>query len=669
MAAMIKRYVESYDFGKVNFENITKFGYPKDGFVIRLKLLKLPETAGNIISIDGLINISQRVLKPDERASLSYYEQGECYFQKTDENGCVPIVEVRMNFQSESHPDWKEMKLGINVLMYDITKKNLYIVFDGVNFRLVYDGVVVNNDFPFGILGEPTDKKVKVGGELISDIAFSVEISKAKYYRKTEVLDRKLNFYTPNGHNNFIGDVVNFYRSGIYHLLYMPDRHHHANRWGCGGHRFEHMITRNFIDWEDVGPIWNVTEQWQSVGTGTMFFHNGKYYAAYGLHTDRTMPRDRVCNREIAEYAKSRGETKTITYGELKKRGMYPSGANYSVSSDGVHFTCGEKVFSSCENPSIYSDGNKLVMYAGYGDCSVWGADEVDGPWKPLNDLKFECYENSTMRNSSECPSFFEWNGYKYLIMGFTGFWRTEKNSDEYIEYASKGFDVYEGLCVPMAAKTDDNRVVIAGWIGGMGWGSAIVHRELVQYENGDVGMKWLPELFPNTCATEIHRNADGEIMLEGKRSYYFEAEIEPHKNKTAEIRFVDSVGDVCELKLDFEGKTAQYAGYKEWERSRTVLPMYKAVRREEQTQAGFNIAPETLPHRCGDFAIANVRYPQKTFKVRVLICCFEKNDCTIIDTEIAETRTLLTNRKSFVPQKIKLTGAIFNEKLFDAEL
>ena len=99
---------------------------------------------------------------------------------------------------------------------------------------------------------------------------------------------------------------------------------------------------------------------------------------------------------------------------------------------------------------------------------------------------------------------------------------------------------------------------------------------------------------------------------------------------ETAEIRFVDSVGDVCELKLDFEGKTAQYAGYKEWKRSKTVLPMYKAVSGAEQTQAGFNIAPETLPHRCGDFAIANVRYPQKTFKVRVLICCFGKNDCTI---------------------------------------
>lgn len=94
---------------------------------------------------------------------------------------------------------------------------------------------------------------------------------------------------------------------------------------------------------------------------------------------------------------------------------------------------------------------------------------------------------------------------------------------------------------------------------------------------------------------------------------------------ETAEIRFVDSVGDVCELKLDFEGKTAQYAGYKEWERSKTVLPMYKAVSGAEQTQAGFNIAPETLPHRCGDFAIANVRYPQKRLKYGFLFAVLRK--------------------------------------------
>lgn len=666
---MIKRYVEAYSFEQMDFKNISDFEYPKDGFVIKLRLKKIPDKNAILVDAYGCIRITQRLLKPEDKLNLTYYEKGECYFQKTDVNGCVPVVEVEINLFSEDHPDWKTMKLGVNSLMYDITEKDLYIVYDTVNFRLVYDGVVINNNLPFGTLKKPNCTAMTVNEEYFSNIAFSDNIVKAKYYRKTETLDKKLNYYTPYGHNTFIGDVVNFYHNGVYHILYMPDRHHHANRWGGGGHHFEHMITRDFINWEDVGPIWDITEQWQSTGTGTMFFHKGKYYIAYGLHTDRTISDDKVCNKEMKEYAEKNGETKVVTYDELKKRGMYPSGANYSVSDDGIHFKCGEKVFSACENPSIYTDGDKLVMYAGYGDCSAWSADEVDKPWKLLKDLKFECFEKAAMRNSSECPSFFEWNGYKYLIMGVTGFWRTEKNSSEYIECASKGFDVYEGLSVPMAAKTDNNRVILAGWIGGMGWGSMVVHRELVQYENGDLGMRWLPEFFPEVSETEIKKNDDGIIEIEGRCSYYFEEEIDPRKSKTAEIRFADGKGDVCELRLDFEKKTAQYAGCKEGEAAADILPMYKAIKTVEQTGFGFNIAPDTLPHRCGDFAIAHVRYPEKPFKVRIMIYYFAKNDCAIIDTEIAGTRTMITNRKGFVPRKILVSTTAENIGLYKAKL
>lgn len=665
---MIKRYVEAYSFEQMDFKNISDFEYPKDGFVIKLRLKKIPDKNAILVDAYGCIRITQRLLKPEDKLNLTYYEKGECYFQKTDKTGCAPVVEVEINLFSENHSDWKEMKLGINTLMYDITEKDLYIVYDTVNFRLVYDGVVVNNNLPFGTIDKPAGAAV-VNREFISDIAFSDEIGAAEYYRTYETLDKKLNFYTPYGHNTFIGDVVNFYHNGVYHLLYMPDRHHHANRWGAGGHHFEHMITCDFINWEDVGPIWDITEQWQSTGTGTMFFHKGKYYIAYGLHTDRTISEDKVCNKEMREYAEQRNKTKIISYDELKSKGMYPSGANYSVSDDGIHFECGEKVFSACENPSIYSNGDDLVMYAGYGDCSAWRSQEVDKPWKLLKELKFECCEESAMRNSSECPSFFEWNGYKYLIMGVTGFWRTEKNSSEYIECASKGFDVYEGLSVPMAAKTDDNRVILAGWIGGMGWGSMVAHRELIQYENGDLGMRWVPELFPEIKETEINKNKDGIISIKEKCSYYFEAEVDPRESSTAEIRFADDKGDVCELRMDFEKKTAQYGSCDENGKAEDILPMYKAIKTVEQTKFGFDIGPEALPHRCGDFAIAHVRYPEKSFKVRVLIYRFEKSDCTIIDTEIAGTRTLLTNRKGFVLQKIYTGANTDNISLFEAKI
>ena len=661
---MIKQYVEAYNFENVHFSD--DFCCSENGFIIKLRLKKLCNTCETLLQIGESIKITQRILKPSDKDKLTYFEKGECYYQKTDKDGCVPVVEIELGFYNEIHPDWTDMKLGINVLMYDITKDDLYVVYDGVNFRLVYGGKVVNNDLPFGNLKKSTDNEININSEYVSYIKFSDE--KAEFLRKTENLDKKLNFYTPYGHNVFIGDVVNFYHDGIYHVLYMPDRHHHGNRWGGGGHHFEHMITRDFVDWEDAGPIWDVTEQWQSTGTGTMFFHNGKYYVAYGLHTSRTIPEDKTGSKLIKEYFEEHGETRIVTGEELCEKGLYPSGASYAVSDDGVHFTQSKKIFSACENPSIYSDGKKLVMYAGYGDCTAWSAEDIDAPWKILDNVKFECDDKSEMHNTSECPSAFEWNGYKYLIMGVTGFWRTEKNSDEYIDYASKGFDVYEGLSVPMASKIFNNRVVIAGWIGGMGWGSMMVHRELVQYKDGNLGMKWIPELFPNISEKSESACADGSFKLTEKNSYYFETELSAETEK-ANIQFIDNAGKVCELRLNVKEKTAQYGSCRIGENAEDLLPMYKAIKTVEQTMSGFNTLPDTLPHKCGDFALAHVCYPVGKIKVKVLVYYFEKNNCTIIDTEIAETRTLITNRQNFIPTIIKPDLEFKNSKLFKADL
>lgn len=658
---MIKQYVEGYNFDNVKFSE--NFVYSENGFVLKLRLKKLPAKNGSILHIGDSINVTQRMITAEDAKSFKNYEKGECYFQKTDENGYVPAVEVELGFLNEEHPEWKTMKLGINTLMYDIIRNDLYIVYDGINFRFVYDGNVINNNLTFGVL-KKSEAAPEIDFEYVDNAEFSND--KAEFLRKINIVDKKLNYYTPFGHNVFIGDVVNFYHDGVYHMLYMPDRHHHGNRWGQGGHRFEHMITRDFADWEDVGPIWDVEEQWQSTGTGTMFFHNGKYYSVYGLHTSRTIPEDKVGSKIIKEYFEKNGETRTVSFDELSEKGLYPGGASYSVSDDGIHFTSGGKIFSACENPSVYSNGNELIMYAGYGDCTAWGAKDIDSPWKIIEDIKFSDGENSPMRNSSECPSTFEWNGYKYLIMGVTGFWRTEKNSDEYIERASKGYDVYEGLSVPMASKISDNRAVIAGWIGGMGWGSMVVHRELVQYEDGNLGMKWIPEMFPKITN---ERDFCGEISMKKGKSYYLEAELEPSHKSEYNIHFIADNGKTCELKLDLNKNTAQYGTCSEGETAEEILPMYKAINTVEQTNCGFNIGPDTLPHKCGDFSIAHVRYPNGTIKVRVMIYAFTKNNGTVIDTEIAGTRTLITNRAAFVPTKITADGEFKNLKLFEADL
>lgn len=666
---MIKRYIESYGFDGVSFKSDGRFDLSEKGFIIKLRLSEYPKEESVILDIPECLTVTQRLLSPQDEEKLDFYEKSECYFQKTDLNGCAPILETEITLNDAMGEKTRKMKLGVNILMYDITKKDLYVVYDTVNFRLVYDGTVINNNLPVGRFECGNSDMIKFDMTNVTNIEYSNKISDAKYYRTYETIDKKLNYYTPHGHNAFIGDIANFYHNGVYHMLYMPDRHHHSNRWGGGGHHFEHMITRDFVNWEDVGPIWDITEQWQSTGTGTMFFYKGKYYVSFGLHTSRVIPEEKIANAAFDSYYKKTGKAKLFTFDELEKMGLYPSGASYAVSDDGINFVQSKKIYNSCENPSIYSKDNELLMYGGYnGSCSVWTADDIDGPWQLKNSVSFECFDSSPMRNSAECPSFFEWNGYKYLIMGVTGFWRTEKNSDVYVEYASKGFDVYEGLAVPMAVKTDDDRVVIAGWIGGMAWGSMVVHRELIQYENGNLGMKWLPELFPEIKNTK--KAHCGSIKIEKeKMSHYFEAEFEPEDNAAFGVRLIDVNGKVCELKLDLAAKKAQYGTCKEGETAEDILPMHEAVKTVENKGCGFDLKPENLPHRCGDFAIANVRYPKGKIKVRILMYYFEKNDGTVIDTEIAGTRTMITNRGGFFPSKAECFGAKAEAQLSEAQL
>lgn len=77
---------------------------------------------------------------------------------------------------------------------------------------------VVNNNLPFGELAEPKNNKVYVNYEVLKGAEFAENFIEAEFFRNTEVLDKKLNYYTPYGHNTFIGDVVNFYNKGFYRL-------------------------------------------------------------------------------------------------------------------------------------------------------------------------------------------------------------------------------------------------------------------------------------------------------------------------------------------------------------------------------------------------------------------------------------------------------------------
>jgi hypothetical protein len=192
-------------------------------------------------------------------------------------------------------------------------------------------------------------------------------VSKVDLVYKTEVIDKSINFYSPRGYNAWAGDVVNFYHNGVYHLLYLYDRHHHGSRWGSGAHTMHHITTKDFITWEEQVPLVSLDKQWKTLGTGTMFYYGGKYYFSHGWHTSRNVPKELLGSTHLKEYYDKNGVFNAVSYKELDNLGFLPNGATYEISDDGINFYPSNVQIHIAENPSIFVNGDKLNLVAGYG--------------------------------------------------------------------------------------------------------------------------------------------------------------------------------------------------------------------------------------------------------------------------------------------------------------
>ena len=320
------------------------------------------------------------------------------------------------------------------------------------------------------------------------------------------------------------------------------------------------------------------------------------------------------------------------SYDEIFKAGLTPAGANYAESIDGINFYSVPYQFHVAENPSIYPEGDgTLTMYAGYGSNGVWSSESVQGPWRRTGDLYMSA---GKMSPSTECPSMFDFGGYRYLIAGRTGYWRTQKGGTEFIDEAEKGYDVYDGLMVPMV-KVVGERMILGGWLEGYGWGSLAVHRELVQDASGRLYMRWLPELAPRS--EELEEISGFE--LSERESYYLEAEVRAEKGARVGVRFKGECDS--QLLIDTEREIAEISNVDRSEKfAPTILPLYEAVNTGED--------PEKYPFRhdgSRDFAIGRLDHLKETFKLRVVIYYEKKFDSVVIDAEIDGKRTIISNR------------------------
>ncbi len=428
------------------------------GFTIRLDIdLDGVKVGERLYEIPGCLTLDLRMAGRDP-ALRTYDTREGNYLPFRMADGPCPVLEAHM-------PGVKASRVGLPLGFLGGTGGVRRVV---LNYAKTHVSIAVDGHMDDDMLlrpcppADPAQAKVLSARVKRADFATPADPDALPYVKGARPIAGSVQYWTPADHNAWVGDVALGYYRGRFHVFYLYDRRHHASKAGTGGHFFAHISSADLVHWEEHPHAVPIESWWETLGTGTPFAYDGKLHLAYGLHTSR-------CTKDP----------------------QYPMGATYAVSEDGIHFTKSGRIVHATENPTICNraDGT-LGLVAGYGGMGgIWTSDRLDG-WKLYDDK---------VPTKGDCPCPFAWNGHHYIFQGFSQFaYSPSGRPGTYVDWTKDGRAPYEGLSVPMVAPFAGSRRILAGWLSHpQGWGGWLVFRELIQYPDGTLGQKWVPEIAP----------------------------------------------------------------------------------------------------------------------------------------------------------------------------
>lgn len=608
---------------------------PEDGFSVNFSFkysnFKDEET---VLEIPGVLKVKLRQADPYKRDSQNYPTY------KLSDN-LLPVLEAAILLHAPiNRPFKQEMVIGVPLAILDNpeVEHNVVLSFTDSKWSMYIDNELLDVDFPIGYPHINGTRYWEINTKYVNDakIFFPALGVKRDISRKSE-LNPTIQYWTPPGHNAWVGDVATIFYNERYHVFYLYDRRHHSSKFGAGGHYFEHFSTKDFITWTEHEAATPIEKQWETFGTGTPFVYNDKLSISYGYHTSRIYPDNMTIYPIQMEYLKKNGETGFFTTNSYD---VIPSGASYSVSSDGIsNFVKSGKLIHHSENPSIYNTSdNKFFMIANYRTRGIWMSDSLNGGWKVVNE---------DFPPGGDCTFYYKWGNYEYIIGGFVNLWMRSVNDsgNKWIDIVEQGLDFYNGINVPSITEINDGRFLMAGWLPIRGWGGPFVIHEMIQYPNGRIGTKWMKELVPETTdlkllAEKLENKATFDLNDESFIISFDVIPVKANKGKFAlsflSLQTSQSEND-CEFQIDLKEDIAQYSN----------SDIDNFANREKTLNEGAS------PQNVYNYAINNLIDVGKPFKVRMMIKNNSKFGGTIIDTEIAEQRTMITFRPDLTADKL----------------
>lgn len=314
----------------------------------------------------------------------------------------------------------------------------------------------------------------------------------AKDYNPSIQTTTNIQYFKPAESHLFSGDCMPFSHNGTLYLYWLLDEGNHSGLGGLGGHQWALSTTTDLINWKHYPVALGIDEEWEkSICTGSVIADENKFYAFYS-----TRVKDEKGIHEQLSYAMS--TDKGISFKKQKPNPFYyaPEECISRDFRDPRVFKDKDGMFhlfiSGYEkNPSISGQGGYLVHLTSK-DLKNWT--ETTSPLKSQN-------------STPECPDYFKWNDWYYLLYSIHGdtYYLKSKNPYGPWEYPRTQPMVDKWANVAKTAELNGRRIV-AFYTNvkknnldseGQIWGGCILLRELHQQEDGNLSVRYLPEVAP----------------------------------------------------------------------------------------------------------------------------------------------------------------------------
>jgi beta-fructofuranosidase len=376
----------------------------------------------------------------------------------------------------------------------------------------------------------------------------------------------QMQYFKPVEDDLFVGDCIPFFHQGTYYLYWLIDKGHHSSLNGLGGHQWVVSTTTDLINWKNYPIVLGIDEDWEkSICTGSVAYYNKKFYAFYAT---RLINKEGKVNEQLS-YAIS---TDGIHFKKQKPNPFYTYAPGYSqrnfrdpkVTIDSLGYF---HLFVSSATDSGMRDSKGALVHLVSKDLKQW-------------DIKKPLIINQD--DVPECPDYFHWNNWYYLIYGRGGNTFYLKSPAPYgpWQYPASQTLNEDWANVVKTAEFTNGRRIAAGWVpsrkgaadnGNEIFGGNVVLREIIQDPDGTLQTKFPAEVIPatgkmvnlkltsDTLTKQVNNDTYNILTPNGQGAAYF-SNIPLNCRITLEM---ETLGDVEEYGLYLRSGDGGNSGYK----------------------------------------------------------------------------------------------------------